>query len=240
MFRKFVFGILIALTLGGAYYLYHNNTTTITIEQATIQEKIDAVFPVSGEKKSVEYTFTDPIIKLTKSGLLRFDTQVSLQFQGREALGSVRLNGKPYYNNKDGSFYLKEVKVEDLTIVDIKALKGEDAVMNAIARLAKKKTKEVLGLSDDEVAEFIRGQGDMLKEKSQVLISEQVSRTPIYTLNPEDTKQWLTLTALEKIEVKDRQLLAELSWLNVIGKVLLFIFTGILSLLLAWGFLRSN
>lgn len=113
-------------------------TYTKTISSDEIQKKINSKFPLSKKSFLFNLILSDPKVIL-KNGVNRIGIDVDLTlFAGKKeiAKGSVYIHGQIDYLAKKGEFFLKDPRIDNLTLQGInqKIVKQIESMLELVAR----------------------------------------------------------------------------------------------------------
>lgn len=190
-------GVLI-LVIGVAGIIWAmTGTKQISMDEATIQAKIDAKMPI--EKKGVR--ITNVRLDLSNDRInLSFDA--STQKMGTEFKMRVATIGNMRYDEKLSAFYFEpeEVKISDIqaNAVDIRG-----TVRDFVKKLGSKKIVE-------KGAELAAKADKAIQSAIQEAAAAALQRIPVYEVE-DDFKGRMTQAALKKVEVQNHKVIAHVS-----------------------------
>jgi hypothetical protein len=105
--------------IAAASWLLFKYSPEVTLEfsQVQLQEQLASRLPAQKCVLNACIEFNKPKIVLQEgSDLLGIETNFVATYGKRNMPGLARLEGKPYYEQESGNFYLKDVKVTEFTI----------------------------------------------------------------------------------------------------------------------------
>ena len=114
-------------------------TVVIRLEQAELQQRLSAQFPITATKFFVKLTLKDPILQLNPTSNqvgLRLTATVAPPVLAQEFTGRVSAKGELFYNRDERAFYIRDPQIVDLTIDDLPAKysKGAKDALGVLTR----------------------------------------------------------------------------------------------------------
>lgn len=220
--RKFAWAATIFVAvfcLAGALWCVFGSAT-VTMSQQELQDKIDAKIP-----HTTTNGVTVSAVKLDLS-----DNKIGIGFEASatklktDFAVKAQTKGQMRYNNADGSFYFAP-EVVHLEDVKVNSSSVADTVGNLVNKLTPKRLEE-------EKAKLAKKGAELLDSVIQSGAEMTLERMPVYKLK-NDFKGVVVKMVLEKVEVRDGNVIAHLSFWQFTRTVISFIATFVLCVVIA-------
>lgn len=157
---------------------------TLSIDRARIQERVSEKFPIERELELATLTLTDPVVDFN-AGPDRIGLTTNLKLQRKNiplaVVGKARTSGKVRYEKADATFYMADVRVEDLEL--------------PLQLLGKERKQRLLGLANTAVAGSIE---EIPLDTLQSATSAEAANTLIQGVSVKQDKLIITLGVGQK------------------------------------------
>jgi len=232
MNKKIIFGlitVLMMLAIGRLVLNYDN--LAIDIQESAAQEKLDAVFPVEGTRLTVNFLLTSPQVRFNEDNRVVINSNFELSTFGRKGYGSASISSQLRYVPSEGSFYLDNPEIETLEIEEWD-LKPNDkkTVKSILGKFSKKLTG-----NESQLEISIQESLPDIKNSLTTSLETTLSKYPVYTIKPSNTKMVLAKMMLSGVSVKDQVMTVYLSVSQALGNIFLNVALVVVSMMLAIG-----
>ena len=261
--KKIILSIVAILIVVALYFAFTQPTIPVTITEKQAQTSINSQLPMAKtvpieipffKDKRADLLINSVNVDFLDNGKINVLSVIDADIEGRTTTGTVQAEAKILY--KKGSFFLTGVNIINVKFEDIKVKEKDEKILKTATK-AVDKAKNLLGkwnkfakvedeggilediTSNENIDKMMVGLKADLIIKAKAEAIRKIENMPVYSLDSKDTKHNLAKLMLKDIVVTDNELTIEMSIQQLISKIMLFIFSGILGLALTIGFLRN-
>ena len=224
-----------------------NGEISISLTQSEIQDKINEKFPLNIEKYSVSVLISDPNIEFLNSGRIQLYSKLKATNKLREYNGMLTINGLPDY--KDGSFYLRDIEIVDLTIAkpendeEFELLKKNASnLLGKLNSFITNNDQELMNKNKEKFKSKLSSVSGNLKSIIMEKAVDKLSNIKLYTIQVKDDMSFemkmkigASKLMLKKIEVINNELVITLTVMTLVIKLIVWLLIIVFSLLTAYA-----
>ena len=207
---------MVACGIAAAAGLALRPKVEIVMDRAALQARVEARLPFHGSKGSIRYTVTGVKVDIRPDGRVASDAVVSLTAMGHSAVGHLVGSGVLSYGG--GSFYLGAFALEKASIhvgppstqtpTGVPRSSEEARAAAARRHLADMVTHFATGAQQEAERE--------VRESGSAVMAAVLDRYPVYTLRQGDFKRDVARLFLERVQVRDGNLVVTL---DIVGGI---------------------
>ena len=165
-----IISVLLLLPIAAYAFSY-----TKEISQDEVQTKLDSKFPLKKKNFMISTTLSDPLVTfIGENNRVGVEMSVDFKFPAKlNGSGRINLDGSLRYDNKSGSFYFDNIKINKLSIKDLDDEKTNSvkSLLEPIVRKALEKVP-VYKFNDNFKEKLIKSSLKSIKVEKELLLVE--------------------------------------------------------------------
>jgi hypothetical protein len=256
---------LLAIICGGSLFLAISDPTIpITIKETQAQSTVASKLPLAKtidikililKDRKADIIIKDATVDFLETGNIRITSVLSIDMDGRFVDGSIDAEGEVVY--RDGEFFLGNTKVHEVLIDDFAITEKDQKLLNSgkslvsVGKAALSKFNKFLkkndkgGVAENGISkEYLKKTTDKIKAdliiKAKAFAINKLETTPIYKLNPNDSKHNLAKLMLKDIKVNNDSMVITMSVGKLISTLWLYIFAFIAAIAFIVALVKSS